>query len=160
MTPEACWLKMKPVAVLEKVAGPPMKAPRPPGPVAVIIPELVIGPSAVPSEVMPWALRPETLIVPLLISALFVPLPRSPCAAPPLVVIAPVLAKTLLLPCASMPLEEIPDVIIVPLLVTWFPVAAPKTNMPLELFPVVVIVPVAAFNTVLLLPPSVNMPSD
>ena len=125
---------------------------------AVMAPELVIGPSEVPSEVIPCALSPDTLIEELLTKVLFEPLPKSPCAPSPLVVINPLFISVLVLPMAAMPLEETPDVVIAPPLVSVFPVAPSKTRMALEFVPVVVIVSV--FNNVLFWPPSDNIPSD
>src|SRR5262245_57119935 len=53
MMPGACWLTMVAPALLVNVVAEWIKAPRPPTPLAVIDPVLVIGPSVFPRDVIP-----------------------------------------------------------------------------------------------------------
>src|ERR1700751_3122648 len=72
MMPIACRLTMLPLFV--KVTALEINAPSAPTPLTVIDPEFVIGPSVVPSDVIPWASTPELVSDPLLLIELLLPL--------------------------------------------------------------------------------------
>src|ERR1700761_6233198 len=73
--PLDCLLTMLAPAALTSVALPDMNAPRPPEPLAVIAPVLVIMPGDRSFEAIPCEPVPETLMVPLLVMTL---LPAPP----------------------------------------------------------------------------------
>src|SRR5262245_47706062 len=160
MMPVACWLTIVAPAALVNVVADPMKAPRPPKPLAVIDPALVIDPSVFPRDVMPCALLPETLIVPLLIRVLLSPFPNNPCAAAPVVVIVPLLLNRLPELMACMPDDLSPEVAITAALVrVLLPPEPPNECSAGASLPWVMIVPPVSFKSVLPVP-VVKMPSE
>ena len=123
MMPLACWLTTLAPAALSNVTLPATNTPVPPTPRAITEPVLVMTPGTGSSETMPCASKPETSIVPWLVSVLLpvpltsLPFANMPYEPAPVVVMEPLLMSVSLTVNAAMPCELSPLVTGVPLLV-------------------------------------------